>query len=63
VQDDQAKVAVGEEAAENSSASLPPVPVMTEMLAALAALCAAEATAMIVMRVSMVHWFSECILT
>jgi hypothetical protein len=63
VQDDQAKVAVGEEAAEASSASPPPVPVMTEMLAALAVLCAAEARVMIVMGVSMVHWFSNCVST
>jgi hypothetical protein len=39
------------------------VPVMTEMLAALAVFCAAEATAMIVMGVSMVHWFSDCVST
>jgi hypothetical protein len=63
VQDDQAKVAVSEEASEAPSPSLPPVPVMTEMLAALAVLCAAEAAAMIVMGVSMVHWFSECVST
>ena len=63
VQDDQAKVAVDEEAAEAPPPSLPPVPVMTQMLAAMAVLCAGEATAMIVMGVSMVHLFSEYIST
>jgi len=53
VQDNQAKVAVGEEAAEASSASLSPVPVMTEAQAVLAVLCVAETAAVVGMGMSM----------
>jgi hypothetical protein len=53
VQNDQAKIAVGEEAAEASSATLSTVPVMTEVVPVVAVLCAAEATAMVVMGMSM----------
>ena len=61
VQDNQAKVAVGEEAAEASSASLPTM--RTAMVAfVLAVFYAAEATAVaLVMGMSVVHFFSECV--
>jgi len=53
VQDNQAKVAVGEEAAEASSASLSPVPVMTAVPAVLTVLCMGEAAAVVGMGMSM----------
>src|SRR5207237_10249601 len=57
LQDDQAKVAVGEEAAEASSASLPTMRTAVVVLV-LAAFYAAEATAVaLVMGMSVVHYF------
>jgi hypothetical protein len=53
VQDDQAKIAVGEEAAEASSSSLSLVPVMTDVDTVLGVLFAAEAAAVIAVGMSM----------
>ena len=47
MQDDQAKVAVGEEAAEASSASLPTMLTTAVVVFVLAVFCAAEATAVV----------------
>ena len=57
LQDDQAKVAVGEEAAEASSASLPTMRTAV-VVVVLAVLYAAEATAVaLIMGMSVVHFF------
>ena len=48
VEDDQAQVAMGEEAAEPASAAQPVVPKMAEMWAVLAVFVAAVATAVVV---------------
>src|SRR5580704_11627000 len=53
VQDNQAKIAVGEEAAEASSSSLSLVPVMTDVDTVLGVLFAAEAAAVIAVGMSM----------
>ena len=62
VQDHQAKVSMGEEAAEASSASPSTEPIMAKVRAVMILFSAVEPTAaVLVMGLSMVHWFFECV--
>ena len=61
VEDNQAKVAMGEKAAEAPSAALSTVPILSGVAVALAVFFAAVATAVVVMGMSMDHGCSECI--
>jgi len=61
VEDNQAEVAMGEEAPETASWAVSTAPVVSEVVAALAAFFAAVATPVVVMRMTMYHRPSECI--
>jgi hypothetical protein len=61
VEDNQAKVAMSEKAPETASGAVAAAPIVSEVVAALAAVFAAVATPVVVMRMTMYHRFSECI--